>query len=148
MKKYIIGALTCLCIVLLLGADVDLRNAEPNSKKVWKYEAATVTHSSGETAAETTTELINGVVRQITVAVSDNTANVTATVALSDEDGAVLWTEAGIAENGISVFQYNTRSSTDLPMSLYCAGTMTLTVTPSGDPCSGGMTTDVVLYGD
>ncbi len=148
MKKYIIGFLVCALLVFSFGADVDRRNIEPNTHKIFKFEAATITHSTGETAAETTTEIINGVIRQITVTINDNDANATGTVAFSDEDGAVLWTEATIAENATTVFQYNTRSSTDLPMALYCAGTMTITVTPSTNPSTSGMTTDVVLYGD
>ncbi len=148
MKNYVIGFLVCVMFLFALGADVDRRNQEPNTKKVFKYEAATITHSKGESTAETTTEIINGTIGQITVTINDNTANATATVSISDEDGAVLWTEAAIAENATTVFQYNTRSSTDLPMALLCAGTITITVTPSADPNTSGMTTDVVIYGD
>lgn len=149
MKKYIIGVLSCMVVVLLMGASVDRRNIEPNTHKVFRIEATRLTVADGGHATESTTnQVINGVIRQIAVKVNDNTGNATVTLALRDEEGAVLWTEAGIAENATTVFQYNTRSGTDLPMAIYCTGSITLGATASGDPGASTQTTDVTLWGD
>jgi hypothetical protein len=149
MKKYIKGFLVCAVLVVLLGADVDRRNLEPFTHKVFRIEAARVTHSSTATAADSTTEIINGVIRQISVTVNNNTNDVTADVEIRDADGDVLWAcESDAAENATTVYTWNTVSGTDIPMAIMCAGTMTIWVEPSGAPGTSTMTTDVVLWGD
>jgi hypothetical protein len=138
-----------LALILLMGADVDRREQEPRTHKVFRIEAARITHASTATAADSTTEIINGVIRQISVTVNDNTNDVTADVEIRDADGDVLWAcESDAAENAATVYTWNTVSSTDIPMAIYCAGTMTIWVEPSGAPGTSTMTTDVVLWGD
>lgn len=148
MKKYIIGFMSCMILVLLLGASIDRRNVEPYTKKIFVHEVAQITIASAGTTEETTDILINGCIKQIAVTMNDNTSGATATVELRNEDGGVLWTFAAIAENATSVYQYYTLSGTDLPLNILCAGTITVGCTPSKAPSTGGMTCDVELYGD
>ena len=126
---------------------LDKRSSEPYGSPVARMALDTLTVPDDGQATEQTTDVpINGIIRQITVTINDNDGNATATVQVRDADGAVLWTEAAIAENATTVFQYNTRSSTDLPMAICCAGTMTIGCTASGDPGESGLTCDVVLW--
>jgi len=149
MKNYLIGFMVCMIVILAFGANVDRRNQEPYTKKIFVREVATLTvPDDGQATEQTTDILINGHVRQIVVTINNNDGNATATVALRNEDGAVLWTESGVAENTSTVFQYYTLSGTDLPLDILCAGTITVGCTASGDPGSSGLTCDVELYGD
>ena len=150
MKKYIIGFLIC-SVVLVMGATVDRRNLEPNIKKVFRFEATQLSRDSGDANDVSTTATLNGIIRQITVGVNDNTGNKTVTVDIIDDNGSVLFTTETIAEGTTSapvVQQFFTASSTDMPLAIPVTGTITLNVNLSGDPGSGGMTIDIVLYGD
>jgi len=118
-------------------------------ERISRYECPRVTIPNGGTAAVSSSALrLNGIIRQISVTVNDNTGNKTATAAIVDEDSITLWSEAGIAEAATTVFQYWTLSSTDLPLAVCVDGNITIKVTPSGDPGTSTMTVDVVLYID
>jgi hypothetical protein len=134
------------CLFLSLGASVDRRRYA--TKPVFKYEVDTITVPNGDANEWTgTIPNINGVIRQVTVNLNNNTNGVTTTIEIRDSAGAILWTETGITENQIAVFQYNTRSGTDLPMAVMCAETITIGITPSGDPGVSTLTADVVVWG-
>jgi hypothetical protein len=114
-----------------------------------RIEVPQITLPNGASAEVTETlQNVNLRVKQIAVTVNDNTGNATMTVQLRDNDGAVLWSEAGIAENAITVFQYYTLSDTDLPLCILLQGAITVGVTPSGDPGASTGLVDVKLYGD
>ena len=125
---------------------LDNRASNSNKERLARMALDTITIPNGGMTEVTDTAYVNGIIRQITVTINDNTGNATATVQVRDADDAILWTEAAIAENATTVFQYNTRSSTDLPMAICCAGTMTIGCTPSGDPGASTMTCDVALW--
>jgi hypothetical protein len=145
----IVALAVALIFALLAGAaNVDDRSLEGNGNPVFRIEVPQLTMPDGDANAVTDTINLNGTIRQITVTVNDNTGNATMTAEVIDEDSAVLWTEAAIAEAAVTVFQYNTRSSTDLPMALLATGTLTIQVTPSGDPGASTGLVDIVLYGD
>ncbi len=128
---------------------VDKRNTEPHSGKVFKYTVDTLTVPDGTHAVEqVTTFNANGTIRQVSVAINDNTGNATATIEIRDAAGAILWTEAAIAENATAVFQYNTRSATDLPLAILCAGVVTVGCLASGDPGASGLIANVIVWGD
>lgn len=128
---------------------VDNRNTEPHSGKVFKYTVDTLTVPDNTQAVEqTTTFRLNGTIRQISVAINNNDGDATATIEIRDAAGAILWTEAAIAENATAVFQYNTRSATDLPLAILCAGPITVGCLASGDPGASGLTADVIVWGD
>ena len=132
-----------------LSAIVDKRVSEPQSGKIFKLTVDTLTvPDDGQATTQTTAFLLNGTIRQIKVAINNNDGNATATIQIRDSSGAVLFTEAGIAENAKTIFQYNTRSGTDLPLAILCAGIMTVSCLASGDPGASGLTADVVLWGD
>lgn len=104
--------------------------------------------ASGVTEAVAATMAVNGVVEQIAVKVNDNTGNRTATVTITDENGATLFTKSGIAENATTTyFARSYKATQDADFNPFLAvGTLTATITPSGDPSTSGMTVDVYLY--
>ena len=115
---------------------------------VARLDFAQAAWTSGVTAAVVKTMEVNGVVEQIAVAVNDNTGNRTATVTITDENGATLFTKASIAENATTTyFARSYKATQDADFNPFLAvGTLTATITPSGDPGASGMTVDVYLY--
>lgn len=104
---------------------------------VWKAVGAQMSWASGESGALSHTLNINGVVRRIAIAISANTNNRTATISITDEDGAVPYLSG----------QNSHTATTVLDITEYVSGQITIEVTPSGDPGSGGMTANFVLHG-
>ena len=133
---------------LCLAGSVDNRNFEGHAYPVFRVEVPQIVLPNGAQAAVEQDVNINGTIRQITVTVNNNDGDKTMTVALEDEDDAVLWSEAAIAESATTVFQYATLSATDLNLAVLSAATLTVKVTPSGDPGASTGLVDVVLYGD
>ena len=125
-----------ICTVFALGAT--LVDSRRERHPVWSQALTQLTWDSGETDANSTTCQINGVIRGHITTVNNNTNNVTATVVLK-YNSATMDTQSGIAENAATFSDTN---------DLWVNGTVTCTVTPSGDPGASGMTVDVVLYGD
>lgn len=122
----------------------DVRHINPRAT-VGVYQITQQSWSSGESDAKTTT-LANlyGKCEQIEVKLNDNTNNVTATVAITTADSGTLFSQAGIAEDATTVYKA-TSDATDFDAFL-CGGTLTFTITPSGDPGASGLTVDVILY--
>lgn len=151
MKKYIIGFLICVVVVLSFGASTDRRNLEPNTKKIFRVEIPQMSRVNGDANDVDDTVNVNGTIRQITVGVNNNTGNKTVLVSLVDDNGSVLFTTETIAEDTNSapiVQHFMTESSTDLPLAILVTGLITVDVNLSGDPGTSGMVIDVVLYGD
>lgn len=101
-----------------------------------------------ETAAVIKTMSVNGCCEQIAVKVSDNTGNRTATVTITDNNGAVLFTKSGISKNATTTYfarSYKVVQDADFNPFL-SVDTLTATITPLGDPGANGMTVDVYLY--
>jgi hypothetical protein len=109
---------------------------------------AQATWASGVSSAVVKTLNVNGVCEQIAVKVNNNTGNRTATVTITDENGATLFTKSGIAENATATyFARSYKGTPDADFNPFLvAGTLTATITPSGDPGESGMTVDVYLY--
>lgn len=145
MLRRILLILIMVGVILTLGASFDQRWLARTP--VFRIEVAQIVIPNGGTTEVTGAQNMNGIVRQIAVAINDNTGNATATVQIRDSDGAVLWSVAAIPENANTVYQYYTLSGTDLPLAILCTDTMTIGVTPSGDPGVSTMTADIVLWG-
>jgi hypothetical protein len=127
-------------------ADFDRRKEALNP--VARIEVPQITIGSAVTTEVTDTINANMRVKQIVVKVNNTTNSITFTVELRDDDGAVLWSQASIAKNAKTVFQYYTLSDTDLPLNILLQGTITVGVTPSGAPGASTGLVDVKLYGD
>lgn len=115
---------------------------------VARLDFAQATWASGITAAVEKTLNVNGCCEQIAVKVNDNTGNRTATVTIKDENNATLYSKSAIAENATTTyFARSYKATQDADFNPFLAvGTLTATITPSGDPGASGMTVDVYLY--
>jgi hypothetical protein len=112
---------------------------------VGKMKTIPLAWASGESAALTDTLVMNGLCRQVEVDVAENTSNnVTFTVAVTTPDGGSLFSVAAIADNGSTILKA-TSDATDFDAFL-AAETVTVTVTPSGDPGATGATVNVGFY--
>jgi len=139
----IIGLLS----LLLIGATYDNRHWD-NRYQVARYDFAQGTWISGVSAALEKTLVVNGRCTQIAVKVNNNDGDKTATVVIKDANGATLFSQAGIAEaTTTSFFAESHKDTQDATFNPFLAiGTLTATLTPSGDPSTSGMTIDVYLY--
>ncbi len=100
--------------------------------------------ATGVSAVLTPTMAVRGKVEQIVVEISDATNGITFTLTITNSNGGTLYTQAGIAENAVTVYKA-TSDSTDFNAFLgdeIC----TFTLTPSGDPGASGVTVDAVMY--
>lgn len=100
-------------------------------------------------ALDKTLKGAKGICEQVEVIVNDNDGNKTATVAITTDNSGTLFSVAGIAENATTILHglshKATRDASFNPF-LVSGSDLTVTVTPSGDPGSSGMTVDVYLY--
>ncbi len=119
-----------------------------NKQSVARLDFTQATWASGVTAAVAPTMQVNGCIEQIAVKVNNNTGNRTATVTITDDNSATLFTQSGIAENATTTyFARSYKATQDAGFNPFlAAGTLTATITPSGDPGASGMTVDVYLY--
>jgi hypothetical protein len=112
---------------------------------VARLEVAQQSWASGETTAATSTLAnVNGLVEQIEVVVGATTNNITFTVAITTANSGSVYSQAAIADDGTSIYKA-TSDSTNFDAFLAC-GTLTFTITPSGDPGASGATIDVLIY--
>jgi len=118
-------------------ANEDRRGNTLRTTPVYRKELSTITIASGGTTEVTIDESLNGIIGTIVATVNNTTNSVTATLSIRDEDSAVLYSKAAIAENDITVL-----SGVDV----LTAGALTVGVTPSGDPGASTMTVDLVFY--
>ncbi len=106
--------------------------------------------ASGVTAAVSQTlENVTMLVEKIVVVTNNSTNAITYGITFLDEDGAaaILGTNfTAIAENAKTV-KYATSSTPDFPASMLVRNSVTIEVTPSGDPGASGGTVDIILYG-
>lgn len=105
---------------------------------VWSYKIDQLSWASGSSAAQAVQLHINGIVRGFMVTVSDNTNDVTVTVAFRDADDKTIVSHAAIAENASTLKEDN----------VWLDGNCDLVVTPSGVPGASGLTVDVRLFGE
>ncbi len=125
--------------------------ARDRVRTVFKLDVPQMTVAGGGAVAVSKDVQINGCIKQITVGVGDNTNDSTAVITLFDADGSLLFTSEAMPEDTVaapSVQQFMTLSLTDLPLEVYCSGTITVVATPSGDPGDNAMTIDISIYGD
>jgi len=121
------------------------KRSPANRYTVAKYQFAQQSWASGESAAlAPTLQNVNGKCEQVIVVVSNATNGITFTVAITDSDSGSLFSKAAIAENGTTVLKA-TSDATDFDAFL-ADGTLTATITPSGDPGASGVTVDVILF--
>jgi hypothetical protein len=99
---------------------------------------------NGNTDVLTPDLVVNGMVEQIEVVISNATNGITFTVAIATEDGGALYSQAAIPENASTI--YKATSDASAFDAFLAAGTLTATLTPSGDPGESGVTVDVILY--
>jgi len=100
---------------------------------------------SGAALIQTEDVIMNGKCSQVEVDVGeDTTANITFTVAVTTEDGGVLFSVASIGDNGSTILKA-TSDATDFDAFL-AAEVVTVTVTASGDPGTTGATVNVGFY--
>jgi len=124
----------------------DQRSRGDNGKPVARYEFAQLSWASGASGAKTATlSNINGICEQFKTVASNATNGITVTVAITDADSGSLVSVATIAENA-TTFSKATSDASDFDAFLVSDGTYTLTVTPSGDPGSSGITVDVDIF--
>ncbi len=102
--------------------------------------------ASGGSVTDTEEVTINGAIKSLTATISNDTNGITFTISITDADGSVLFITEALAVNGIRLQQFMTLSLTDLPLNILCAGKITVSAIPSGDPGDGGVTVDVSLY--
>ena len=110
-------------------------------KPVWKKRITFIWENT-DTGAQSQAVPLNGVIMAMIAQVNDNTGNRTITLALVDDLAGSLFSAAGIAENATTVKVAPT-DFVEIPVN----GTLTVTVTPSGDPGATGMTAIVELRG-
>ena len=151
MKKKILIAITLVMFVSVAFAGLSTKYTS-RYNKVGKMDIPQLTFpdgAAGATLTQTQDVQINGVVKQITVGVNDNTGNATVIVSLVDADGSVLFTAESTAENTASapvVQQFMTVSGTDIPLNILCSGTITVKGVISGDPGESTGLCDITLY--
>ena len=116
---------------------------------VRKYTIPQQSWASGVTAALTYTLPMHGRVEQIVVKINNNTGDATLTLAITSEtqDGT-LYSQAAIPENASTVYRANSeKASQDANFNAFLVDEkVTLTMTPSGDPSTSGMTADIAIY--
>ena len=152
MKKILIAITILVLATIVYAASFDRRGFNQNQgEPVFRAELPQMTRDSGDANDVSEDIILNGIIRQITVGVNDNTGNKTVTIDIIDDNGSVLFTTATIAENTASaptMQNYMTIADVNSPLTILVTGTITINANLSGDPGSGGMTIDVVLYGD
>jgi len=140
------GALLCLLVVLLvLAGGMASRDFRTRGESVGKISLTEQSWASAESGALTGTITLVGRCEQVEVDVAENTTNgITFTVALTTADGAALFSQAAIADNGSTLFKA-TSDATDFDAFL-AAEIVTFTITPSGAPGATGATVNVGVY--
>ena len=103
---------------------------------------------SGVSAAITAYLRLEGRVEEIEVKINDNTGDKTLTLNIKSLNGATLFNKAGIPEAQTNRYSANSEKNTrDAYFNAFLVDEKcTLTLTPSGDPSTSGMTADVVIY--
>ena len=149
MKRTIIGLVVGVLIVCALGANYD-RREQSLRYPIAKYQFTQLSWASGASGALTTTIAnVNMLVERVDTVASNSTNAITYTIAIADENtvsNAELYSEAGLLENAQTV-HLATKSTPDFDAFPCSGNTLTVTVTPSGDPGASGSTIDVIIYG-
>ena len=108
-----------------------------------------MTWASGSEAEQTEDVIINGKCTQIEFdCAEDTTSGISFTLEVLTVDEGVLYTQAGIVDNGSTVYRaYSLGGTTDSDFEAFLmAETVTVTVLPSGTPGSTGATVNVGFY--
>lgn len=118
-------------------ANEDRRGDTLRRHPVYRKEIDTITVLAAGTTEVTGAIQLNGIIGTATVAINDNTNSVTGVLTITDEDGAILYTSAALAEDATTV----------LPgIDVLVAGDVTIGITPSGAPGVSTLTANIVLY--
>ena len=114
---------------------------------VVRYSVDRASWASGEdSAVEMTVTGVNCILKRMQVIASDTTNSITFTVAITDENGGTVLSIAGISDDATT--DKNALKATPDFSPVVLANTLTVTVTPSGDPGASGATVDIILYGE
>jgi len=145
MKKAVIWLMCCLLVAVALGATKDDRN--DGMRPIGKLQFTQQSWASGVTDAATTSiNNCNMLIERIDVVASNSTNAITWSVAIADENAAdVIPTISSIPENDTTT-KLATKATADFD-AIPVNNTLTVTITPSGDPGASGATVDVILYG-
>ena len=147
MNRYLIGALIGVLILTSFGANFDRRERGDTRWPIARYEFAQQSWASGETGALTATVgNANMLIERMDVLISNATNAITFTVTIADENSVQVLTFAGLAENTNHI-KLATKATPDFDAVPVSDNTLTVTITPSGDPGASGATVDVILYG-
>jgi hypothetical protein len=125
-------------------ASIDQRN-EDKRKPVVRVEVPAITIPNGGTTEVTETPNINMTIKSIVVRAGNATNGITFTLKLKDDNGVEHLSKASIAENANTVL-LSTKATADFD-EICMNGTVTVGITPSGDPGAGGVDVNVDLYG-
>jgi len=150
MKKYVLFLLLIAAMLLpfLMAAD---RRHHGRQYTVSRIEVPTITIPDGdanEVTWSSSASFRDGLcqsIEQIVLDVSDACDAITLTLAVRDSDGAVLVSEASIAENTSTVL-LSTKATPDFDK-VFLEGDYIIGVTPSADPNGADVTVDIDLYG-
>ena len=109
------------------------------ARPIGRIKLAQFSWASGASAASTVTMPLNGIMRVMIVVVSSSTNSVTATVAITDEDSYTLYSLGTIGAGATTVTTLTADTEIWVPSG------SSVTVTPSGDPGTTGVTVDVTF---
>jgi len=143
-KNYVLILITLLPWFMAAAVYTNsIDNRKNSSYPIAAFVFDDITQSSGETAAETTDEPCNLLCERIDVIVSNATNSITVDVSITDENGTELVAFTSLAENTNHVKLASVPDFDAFP----AVGTLTASVTPSGDPGASGVTTEIIIYG-
>ena len=126
-------------------ASKDTRNWDGRFR-IAKFQFSQLSWASGVTSSKTAELNVNVTIERIDVIVSNATNAITMSIKMTDENSATcVDTIATISENATSTYLAS-KATPDFP-ACPVNNTLTLTVTPSGDPGTSGVTADVIIYG-
>lgn len=98
-----------------------------------------------QTVGTANTASLNGKIRGIVANVPQLTGVTTITLAITDQDGATVYSKAAIAENAVTGFYID---ANNYPLQIPVAGVLTLTVTQTNAQSGSAATTVVTLLVD
>lgn len=155
MKNKIAICVVFLLVAIVYAASFDRRGFNQNQgEPVFRVEVPQLVGDPNSATDINDTVNLNGTIRQITVGVSDNTGDKTATIDIIDDNGSVLFTSATIAEDTASAptmqhfMAISAADANSIPLAVLVTGEITINANLSGDVGHSGVEIDVVLYGD
>lgn len=114
-------------------------------KPVVRVEVGTITIGAAVTTEVTETVIVNMTIKSIAVRVGNATNSPTHTLSIRDDNGTEHVSKASIADNAKTLL--NSQKGTPDFGAVSINGTLTIGITPSGAPGTGGVDVNVDLFG-